>query len=115
MAVVALVQLGLRRRSARVLDEPGDPAVAMLGADARGAVRDSSDDGRLVERARECWGLTPRETDVLVLVASARSVPRMATELYVSENTVKAHMKSIYAKANVHSKQELLDAMARLG
>ena len=63
----------------------------------------------------ERWGLTPRETDVLALVASARSVPRMATELYVSENTVKAHMKSIYAKADAHSKQELLDAMARLG
>ncbi len=52
---------------------------------------------------------------MLALVVSACSVSRMATELYVSENTVKAHMKSIYAKADVHSKQELLDAMARLG
>lgn len=112
MAVVALVQVGLRRRSPRVLDEPAGP----LPADARkDAAPGDPDEGRLVERARERWGLTPRETDVLALVASARSVPRMATELYVSENTVKAHMKSIYAKADVHSKQELLDAMARLG
>ena len=87
----------------------------MAAGSRHDAPRGDSDDGRLVERPRECWGLTPRETDVLALVATARSVPRMAAELYVSENTVKAHMKSIYAKADVHSKQELLDAMARLG
>lgn len=112
MAVVALVQLGLRRRPSRVLDGPAGP---MAAGSRHDAPRGDSDDGRLVERPRECWGLTPRETDVLALVATARSVPRMAAELYVSENTVKAHMKSIYAKEDVHSKQELLDAMARLG
>lgn len=38
----------------------------------------------------------------------ARSASRIADTLFVSENTVKAHMKKIYAKLNVHSKQELI-------
>ncbi len=70
-----------------------------------------------VARLRDCSVLvydariSPREMDVLELVLNARSVPRIAGELYVSENTVKAHMKSIYAKMGVHSRQELIDAV----
>ena len=77
------------------------------------APRGDSDDGRLVERPRECWGLTPRETDVLALyhINPAAYAPWPPSSI---SEAVKAHMKSIYAKADVHSKQELLSAM-RLG
>ena len=36
------------------------------------------------------------------------SRPRIRDELYISLNTVNAHVKSIYAKAEVHSMQEFL-------
>lgn len=62
---------------------------------------------KLVEGAR----ISPREMDVLELVMKARTASRIADELFVSENTVKAHMKSIYAKLDVHSRQELLDVI----
>ncbi|MGN6751400.1 MAG: response regulator [Intrasporangium sp.] len=42
--------------------------------------------------------LTPRETEVLVLIAHGRSNGEIATELYLSEPTVKTHVTRIFAK-----------------
>lgn len=58
--------------------------------------------------AAECL-LTGREHDVLQLLAQGRDVPTIARQLFISENTVRTHAKSIYLKLNVHSRQELLD------
>jgi NarL family two-component system response regulator LiaR len=49
----------------------------------------------------ELDGLTPREIDVLRLLAAGRSNRALATELYVSERTVKAHVSNILAKLQV--------------
>lgn len=57
--------------------------------------------------------LSERETQVVVLLAAGRSVPAIAKMLSISENTVRAHTKHIYAKAGVHTKQELLDMLER--
>lgn len=56
----------------------------------------------------ECYSLTNRELDVLVLLATGRSVPYISEALFVSKNTVESHVKAIYKKAGVHSRQELL-------
>lgn len=53
--------------------------------------------------------LSRRETDVFALVARGRSVPYVAETLVLSENTVRSHVRRIYNKLGVHSKQELLD------
>lgn len=58
------------------------------------------------------YRLTKREFDVLVLILGARSVPAIAKVLFVSENTVRSHIKNLYQKLGVHSRQELLDLMA---
>jgi DNA-binding CsgD family transcriptional regulator len=57
----------------------------------------------------EAAGFTRREFDVLSLVGRGRSVPSTSKALFVSENTVKSHLKSIYQKLDVHSKQELME------
>ncbi|MDE8702818.1 helix-turn-helix transcriptional regulator [Adlercreutzia equolifaciens] len=54
-------------------------------------------------------GLTPREQDVLKLLAVGRSGTYIAETLCISPDTVKGHTRRIYAKLDVHSKQELLD------
>lgn len=54
-------------------------------------------------------GLTPRETDVYLLLVEGNSLKRIAEELYVSENTLKTHRTNIYQKMGVESRQELLD------
>ena len=43
-------------------------------------------------------GLTPREFDVLVVLAKGRSAKHIADELCIAENTAWVHIKSIYAK-----------------
>lgn len=54
-------------------------------------------------------GLSPRETDVLVAFAHGRNVAYLASQLVLSENTIRSHSKTLYTKLDVHSKQELID------
>ncbi|WP_269152891.1 response regulator transcription factor [Collinsella aerofaciens] len=37
----------------------------------------------------------------------------VAEKLYISENTVRTHVRHIYAKLDVHSHQELIDLVER--
>jgi len=53
--------------------------------------------------------LTGRETEILGYLARGRSQPYIRDELVLSKNTVASHVKHIYAKLGVHSKQEVLD------
>ena len=59
----------------------------------------------LAERA----ALTPRETDVLGCLAQGRNTQYMAEHLCISENTVKSHVRNVYQKLGVHSKQDIID------
>lgn len=59
------------------------------------------------------YRLTKRETEVLGLLARGRDAAYICRELYLTRNTVKSYMKSIYAKLEVHSRQELIDAVDR--
>lgn len=71
-----------------------------------------SEEDRFAQRAddlaKRC-GLTRREREVLEHAARGRSATFIADELVVSPGTVRSHLKSIYAKLGVHSKQELID------
>ena len=51
-------------------------------------------------------GLTPRETDILVLLTAERSTEAIAAELGVSAKTVRNYVASIFAKLRVHDRQE---------
>lgn len=52
-------------------------------------------------------GLTNREIEVMQMVCKGRSRTFIAEALFISENTVKAHVGHIYAKLDVHSRKEL--------
>lgn len=54
------------------------------------------------------YSLTSRETEVLNLVLAGRSIPFISETLYISPNTAKTHVRHIYQKMDIHSKQELL-------
>jgi DNA-binding CsgD family transcriptional regulator len=49
-------------------------------------------------------GLTPRELEVLRLVAAGRTNPQIAAELFLSEKTVARHLSNIFGKTNVTSR-----------
>ena len=54
-------------------------------------------------------GLTEREIDILNLLAKGRDGRFIAEKYVLSYNTVKTHIKHIYQKLGVHSRQELID------
>ena len=57
------------------------------------------------------YGLTSREAEILEYLVRGRSLPYVANELFVTTGTIKTHVRHIYAKTNVNSRQELLDAV----
>ena len=52
-------------------------------------------------------GISRREFDVLRLVARGYSDRRIADDLYISERTVHAHMRSMLGKTGVGNRTEL--------
>jgi len=59
--------------------------------------------------------LTGREVDVLTLLARGKSNKEIGANLYISETTVKTHLRSIFAKLNVLSRTEAITAASRRG
>jgi len=59
--------------------------------------------------------LTPAELRLLALLAEGHSYQRAASELQVSVNTVRNHVRSIYDKLQVHSKSEAVSRALRSG
>lgn len=56
--------------------------------------------------------LSARETEVFKLMAQGRSQPYIRDVLYLSKNTVSTHIKHIYRKLDIHSKEELIDMVS---
>ena len=54
-------------------------------------------------------GLTPRECEVLEMLASGQSIKEMARSLGRSPNTVKTHVASIYEKLDVSRRVPAID------
>lgn len=52
--------------------------------------------------------LTKRETEILEQVANGMSRSKIAKKLFIDLETVKSHIKNIYAKLNVHSREEAI-------
>jgi LuxR family maltose regulon positive regulatory protein len=131
--------LALAHRGAGVLEESEclrvlSVARARTGHDA-GARRARSeaaalaatcpDPGRLAARlaggspvtapAHTAEGLSSRELDILRLLATELSQREIGTELYVSMNTVKTHVKNIFFKLSVGSRDEAVGRARELG
>jgi DNA-binding CsgD family transcriptional regulator len=64
---------------------------------------------RRCERVADLYQLSPREHEVLILLAKGRSMNYIKDALVVSEGTAKTHIRHIYRKTNVHSRHELVE------
>lgn len=54
-------------------------------------------------------GLSARETQIMELLSKNMSAEQIASTLVISTNTVRTHTHNIYAKLDVHSRQELVE------
>uniref|UniRef100_UPI003A9341FF LuxR C-terminal-related transcriptional regulator n=1 Tax=Gordonibacter urolithinfaciens TaxID=1335613 RepID=UPI003A9341FF len=84
---------------------PATPAPA-AGEDAEQA---------LYAAIAEDYGLTRREAEVLPFLARGRSAKVIAEALFVSESTVRTHIRRILEKTDLHSKQQVIDLIERYG
>jgi two-component system nitrate/nitrite response regulator NarL len=58
--------------------------------------------------------LSPREREVLKLIAAGRSIPAIAKELYLAPSTVKTHAQRLYEKLGVSDRAAAVaEAMRR--
>lgn len=57
-------------------------------------------------------GMTPREIEIVELLMDGCTNKAIAEKLYISENTIKTHLRKIYRKSNVSRKSELLALIA---
>jgi len=60
-------------------------------------------------------GLTPREAEVLALIARGRSNAEIAGDLFIGEATVKTHINNLFAKAGVRDRAQAVTYAFRHG
>ena len=89
--------------------QPDDPAPtpAAAGRDVAVSIEPSTAGDRVTVFARAC-GLTPREAELLQHLAGGATTREVARQMFVSENTVQDHLKSIFDKSTARSRRALL-------
>ncbi len=59
------------------------------------------------------YGLSPRQTEILSLLARGRDTYYIMEHFTISRATAKTHVYNIYRKLDIHSRQELFDLLER--
>ena len=59
--------------------------------------------------------LSKREMEVLLFLVKGRSNKEIATKLFISDDTVKAHLKTLFSKLGVHDRTEAAISAIRHG
>ena len=84
------------------------------GVDAASGFKAKSSRDLLLERmdvlAQE-KNLTPREQEILALLAKGYTAVSIEGELFMSHNTLKTHLRHIYGKLEVHTRAEALEML----
>lgn len=57
------------------------------------------------------YKLTPRETEIAMLIAQGRDSAHIEEKLFLSRSTVQTHRMHVYQKLDIHNRQELLDVI----
>lgn len=74
----------------------------------------TEDDLRKNPIYRQQYKLTNREIDVAILLLAGYNATDIASILVISVNTVKTHLKNLYAKTNVHGRRELVELLNQI-
>ena len=71
-------------------------------------------------RARRCGGaipstvdeLTPQELQIALLLAGGKTTREAAAALFLSPKTIEYHLRHVYQKLDIHSREELALSLA---
>ena len=88
------------------IESQADLAESPKRHDAQGDFRDLL--SKRIQVIRNRYRLSTREAEVAELVARGNTVARIAEELVVSENTIRTHMRRLYAKLDIHKNRSCL-------
>jgi DNA-binding NarL/FixJ family response regulator len=103
-------------RIAEFLHGVAQGEAALSGAVARSLLERVREGGRMGGVPDDIAGLlSAREVEVLLLLDEHLSTEEIATRLYISEHTVRSHVKSLLRKLGVSSRREALERLAGAG
>jgi LuxR family transcriptional regulator, maltose regulon positive regulatory protein len=80
-----------------------------------GLQRAGQDRSASTSGARILSALSPRETDILTLIAEGLSNKEIARSLYIGPETVKSHLKSVFTKLGVERRAQAVSRAQTLG
>ncbi len=91
--------------------QPPRTIVRIMGLDSHDNLEDMRQNAmrHSAEIMGEQFMLSEREVDVLALYATGLTQKKVAEELFITPSTAHAHIKRIYAKTGMHSRQDILD------
>lgn len=64
---------------------------------------------RGIEATCKRYDLSPRQCEILELLAKGRDAKFIEDHFCISKSTAKTHIYNIYCKMDIHSRQELID------
>ena len=79
-----------------------------------GLIEHTAEEERVSERVEEfsrTYRLSPREQEVLALLAEGKTGRVIQQELFIAEGTFKAHTRHIYEKMGINSRKELFELL----
>ena len=82
---------------------------------AHGLIQLSSKKETPAPRRRDVPALTSRQLEVLRLLSEGKSVKEIGKELYISEATVRGHVRSLLQALGAHSQLEVLAKAREMG
>lgn len=91
-----------------LMTRPGSSLPAAPGTNETAEVSSETDLAQRCGSLAQQKGLSPRETDVLLLLARGYGSTHIANELGISENTVRTHVRHIYEKLGVGGREALI-------
>jgi LuxR family maltose regulon positive regulatory protein len=111
------LQIAQEHGTFRHLIDAGEPVVEMLTAHSlshptrylEGLLAKHNEAKNALARAAGTVSLSTREHQILGLLASDMTLPMLARTLFVSQNTLKTHLRNLYRKMQVSDRQAAVE------